>query len=39
MKNKLATSLTWVRTRLVTSEIARHVATAIIAFALGAILF
>ena len=39
MKTKLATSITWVRTKLVTSEIARHVATAIVAFALGAILF
>jgi hypothetical protein len=39
MKNKLATTLTWVRTQLVTSEVARHVATALVAFILGAILF
>jgi hypothetical protein len=39
MKNKLATTLTWVRTQLVTSEVARHVVTALIAFIVGAILF
>jgi hypothetical protein len=39
MKNKLATTITWVRTQLVTSEFARHVATALVAFILGAILF
>ena len=39
MKTKIALTLTWIRTQLVTSEIARHVATAVIAFALGAILF
>jgi hypothetical protein len=39
MKTKLATTITWVRTQLVTSELARHVATALVAFILGAILF
>jgi hypothetical protein len=39
MKTKLAFTLTWIRTQLATSEVARHVATAVIAFALGAILF
>jgi len=32
-------ALTWIRAQLVTSEVARHVATALVAFILGAILF
>jgi hypothetical protein len=39
MKTKLATSITWVRTKLVTSEIARHVVTALVAFIVGALVF
>jgi hypothetical protein len=39
MTTKTKNTITWIRTQLVTSELARHVATAIVAFALGAILF
>jgi hypothetical protein len=31
-------ALTWIRTQLLMSEFARHVATAIVAFTLGAVL-
>ena len=39
MKTKTKNAFTWIRTQLVTSELARHVATALVAFILGAILF